>query len=110
MRFGHAEPEMLWGYLSGCHLHAVWSVGDRPWMQTQMWKLWLCWFWLWQWVLVEAGGIAYNKMLCGKKAEGRNRKSTFRWQEGKDEFLKETIRKGSLRGRNRTRRCAVGEV
>ena len=48
-------------------------------------------------------------MLREKEAEGGNRKSTFRWQEGKEVFLKETG-EGSLRGRRRTRRCAVGEA
>ena len=49
-------------------------------------------------------------MLYGKKAEGSNRKSTFRWQEGKEVFLKKTNREGRLRGRRRTRRWAVGEM
>lgn len=48
-------------------------------------------------------------MLREKEAEGGNRKSTFRWQEGKEVFLKETG-EGSLRGRRRIRKCAVGEV
>lgn len=33
-RFRHAESEMLEEYSRGCHLQAVWSVGDRPWLQT----------------------------------------------------------------------------
>ena len=48
-------------------------------------------------------------MLREKEAEGGNRKSTFRWQEGKEVFLKETG-DGSLRGRRGLRKCAVWEV
>lgn len=48
-------------------------------------------------------------MLREKEAEGGNRKSTFRWQEGKEVFLKETG-EGNLRGRRRIRKCAVGEA
>lgn len=42
-------------------------------------------------------------MLCKKKVEGGNRKSTIEWQEGKEVFMQETGG-GSLRGRRRTRR------
>lgn len=48
-------------------------------------------------------------MLHGKKADGGNRKSNFRWQEGKEVFLKETG-EGSLRGSMRTRKCTVVEA
>ena len=59
---------------------------------------------------VGVGGCAGDILLYGKKAEGRNRKSTFRWQEGKAVFFEDTIQVGSLRGRRRTRGCAVGEA
>lgn len=52
----------------------------------------LVWQWAWR------RGFARDKMLHEKKEHG-DRKSTFRWQEGK-----------VFRSRKRTRRCAVGEA